>query len=263
MRASVGVGGARRGPGSGAELAADEQRLQHHLVPGFLGELLARVGVAVGHRLEHRRACWCAMPSRGRASRSGLAGIERQAAIEGDQLADVGGLAQAESKRAGEGGLVAVVAGEQEGEAGRLVEAPAGRVPARPGACAAARSASSSARSALPSRRGDEAQRDDEVALRGLAGERGERARRASWAASGSGLAPEPGGEESVTASWRSKCRGPAALPPPGAPSSWSALAGDRPDHAGLGHGVERRGHREVGVHLAIVDDVHGPAVVG
>ena len=42
-----------------------------------------------------------------------------------------------------------------------------------------------------------------------------------------------------------------------------SALVGDGPDHAGARHGVERRGHLEVGVHLAIVDDVHGLAVVG
>ena len=152
MRASVGIGALVQ-PLDRMQRAADEQRLQHHVVPAVLGELLLGIGIAMRHRLEHRRACWCACPRRAWASSRCGSGIERQAAIEGDLLADVGGAAELGEAR-GEG-----LARRRRLRAGSGCAPPdrrssrAGSQPGRARA-ASARSASLSARSALPSLRG-------------------------------------------------------------------------------------------------------------
>ena len=71
------------------EPAADEQRLQYHLVPAIVVELLSRVRVAVGNRLEHR-------PHVGPQSLGRLrfqcvrVRIKRETAIKGNRLADIG-----------------------------------------------------------------------------------------------------------------------------------------------------------------------------
>ena len=58
--------------------AADEQRLQHHVVPAVLGELLLGVGAAVRDRLEHRAHVGARALRRLSFEPLGI-GIERQA----------------------------------------------------------------------------------------------------------------------------------------------------------------------------------------
>ena len=79
--------------------AADEQRLQHQLIPRRLGELLRRIGIAVRHGLEdHPHVRPNALRRPQRVTR--LVGVQRQAAIERDELPDVGGAAQPVEPRA-------------------------------------------------------------------------------------------------------------------------------------------------------------------
>ena len=109
------------------QLRADEQRLEHHLVPGAAVEHLGRIRVAVGDRLEDRLDPG-ADPF-GRPADQELGRREqRKPAIDGDELAEIGRPAQ-RFDRLREGVRVAV-AREEKRDAGRLIEGQAGRVEA-------------------------------------------------------------------------------------------------------------------------------------
>jgi len=115
----------------GVELAADKKRLQHHMIPGVLVELLRGIGIAMGHRLEdglHGAACAFS------GSRNVQLGVwvEGQTAIESDELADVGSAKELLQPRL-EPRTVCIVGGQDEGQARRLIDAPIAWVPARTG----------------------------------------------------------------------------------------------------------------------------------
>ena len=111
------------------QLAAGEQRLQHHMIPSVLVELFHRERIAVSNRLEdrlHRAAGALARPGNVLPG----VGIQRQSAIEGNQFPDVCGVEKRFQPRL-ECLAVASLACQHKGDAGGLIDAPIRRVPVR------------------------------------------------------------------------------------------------------------------------------------
>jgi len=75
------------------QAAADEERFEHHLIPGLLGKVLDGIGITVGHRLED--VLHVAAHTVGRARQVALGmRIERQAAQQRHLLAEIGAAQQ-------------------------------------------------------------------------------------------------------------------------------------------------------------------------
>ena len=114
---------------NGPERRTHEKSFHHHLIPGFLRECFAGVGIAVRHGFEHRLH-----PGTNRFARARLdqrrTGIQRQPAAERDQLVDLGGAAKAVETRA-EGGIVAAMRCGHQRNTRQLIEAPVAEVEAR------------------------------------------------------------------------------------------------------------------------------------
>ena len=116
-------------------------------------EDLARIGIAMGDRLEDRldgRAHAFRRDGQQRAP----AGEQRQPAQIGDALADIGGAVEIDEARR-ERRIVASVGGEEEGDARRLIDCEPGGIEARPDlAPPRSRSPGARTRSLFPSLRG-------------------------------------------------------------------------------------------------------------
>jgi hypothetical protein len=106
---------------------ADEERLQHHLVPGIFRQLLGRIGIAVCDRLEHHLHVRAQAFGRAQAM-AGRIRVDRQAAVQHDQLGDVGRRAELREERFE--ALARVVQREQQIEPGCLVDGEPVRSPA-------------------------------------------------------------------------------------------------------------------------------------
>lgn len=119
-----------RAPGSPAgqaddavQRAADEQRLDHHLIPRALIEPLGRIGIADRDGFEHRQHV--AAHALGSARRVlVLVGQQRQCLVKANQFGQVGGLEQAVER-----GKKAPILRpcEQQQDPGRLVPGPSGQ----------------------------------------------------------------------------------------------------------------------------------------
>ena len=106
---------------------ANEERLQHHVVPAILGEILLRKRAAMRDRLEDRAHRGAQPFAHLPFERRGLR-IERQATIERDRLANLGCAAK-RHRRPRRNSLRARGKLEQRQDAGGLVDRPEPRIP--------------------------------------------------------------------------------------------------------------------------------------
>src|SRR5262245_45810664 len=114
----------------GRQLAADEQGLEHHMVPGVLVKLLPGIRIAVGDRLKNRLH-GTARAFAGAGNMLAGIGKDRETPIKGDQFPDVGGVKERFQPRL-ERLAIASLSRQYKSDAGGLVDAPVRGIPVGP-----------------------------------------------------------------------------------------------------------------------------------